>query len=38
MTGTPGQRSADEIIQFVDRQRSEDRDPWADESSGRDRR
>lgn len=29
MVGTPGWRSADEIVQFVDGLRSEDRDPWA---------
>ena len=28
MTGTPGWRSSDEIIQFVDGLRSDDRDPW----------
>ncbi len=26
--GTPGWRSADEIIEFADGLRSEDRDPW----------
>ena len=30
MVGTPGWRSGDEIIQFVDGLRSDDRDPWAD--------
>ncbi len=29
LVGTPGRRSADEIIQFVDRLRSDDRDPRA---------
>jgi hypothetical protein len=29
LVGTPGWRSPDEIIQFVDGLRSEDRDPWA---------
>lgn len=29
MAGTPGWRSSDEIIQFVDGLRSDDRDPWA---------
>lgn len=38
MAGTPGQRSADEIIQFVDGLRADDRDPWADGSSDRKRR
>jgi len=38
MTGTPGQRSGDEILQFVDRLRSDDRDPWADGARGRKRR
>jgi hypothetical protein len=28
MAGTPGWRSPDEIIQFVDELRSDDRDPW----------
>jgi hypothetical protein len=32
MVGTPGWRSADEIIQFVDGLRSEDRDPWANQA------
>lgn len=32
MVGTPGWRTADEIIGFVDGLRSEDRDPWADEA------
>ena len=31
MVGTPGWRSADEIIQFVDGLRSEDRDPSANQ-------
>ena len=30
MVGKSGRRSAEEIIQFVDRLRSEDRDPWAE--------
>ncbi len=29
MAGTPAWRSSDEIIGFVDGQRSDDRDPWA---------
>ncbi len=29
MVGTPGWRSADDIIEFIDRLRSADRDPWA---------
>ena len=28
MVGTPGWRSSDEIIRFVDGLRSDDRDPW----------
>ena len=32
MVGTPGWRSDDDVIQFVDRLRSNDRDPWADEA------
>lgn len=28
LVGTPGWRSGDEIIEFVDRLRSDDRDPW----------
>lgn len=32
MAGTPGWRSSDEIIQFVDGLRSDDRDPWAEGS------
>ena len=28
MVGTPGWRSGDEIIRFVDELRSDDRDPW----------
>jgi hypothetical protein len=31
MVGTPGWRSANEIIEFVDGLRSEDRDPWANQ-------
>jgi hypothetical protein len=30
MVGTAGWRSGDEIIQFVDGLRSDDRDPWAE--------
>jgi Arc/MetJ-type ribon-helix-helix transcriptional regulator len=33
MVGTPGWRSGDEIIEFVDRRRADDRDPWTDPSS-----
>jgi len=33
MVGTPGWRSSDEIIQFVDGLRSDDRDPWVEGSS-----
>jgi hypothetical protein len=33
MAGTPGWRSSEEIIKFVDGLRSDDRDPWAEESS-----
>jgi len=38
MVGTPGRRSADEIIKHVDGIRSEDRDPWAHEAVEGDRR
>ncbi|MCI0582162.1 MAG: hypothetical protein L0227_04565 [Chloroflexi bacterium] len=31
MVGTPGWRSGDEIVRFVDGLRAEDRDPWADD-------
>jgi Arc/MetJ-type ribon-helix-helix transcriptional regulator len=31
MVGTPGWRSGDEIIQFVDGLRSDDRDPWVED-------
>ncbi len=34
MVGTPGWRSGEEIIEFVDARRSDDRDPWADSSAG----
>ncbi len=33
MVGTPGWRTADEIIEFVDGLRSEDRDPWTEQHS-----
>jgi hypothetical protein len=33
MVGTPGWRSGDEIIEFVDRRRADDRDPWTDAPS-----
>ena len=29
LVGTPGWRSGDEIVRFVDELRSDDRDPWA---------
>jgi Arc/MetJ-type ribon-helix-helix transcriptional regulator len=31
MVGTPGWRSGDEIIELVDRLRSDDRDPWVED-------
>lgn len=35
MVGTPGWRSDDDVIRFVDRLRSDDRDPWAAGDGGR---
>ena len=34
MVGTPGWRSGDEIIQFVDGLRSDDRDQWEEGTAG----
>ncbi len=37
MVGSRGWRTDDDVIQFVDRLRSDDRDPWADEAGDGDR-
>jgi len=37
LVGVPGWRSGDEIVQFVDGLRSDDRDPWAERPGDKDR-